>query len=115
MRDLTGADTVLCICVTASTAATVGHRIIQLCVGIPGASRNAGSSVHQGERHTATLDHESPPKPPPQISVLKKEETELKLFYIHIKYSYMTHRLFIYFAEHMSSFHVPHVDFKMRV
>lgn len=72
--DLAGANAAVCACVTVPTAATVGHGIIQLRVDILRTTRNTGSLVHQGERHTATLDHESPPKPSPQISVLKKRE-----------------------------------------
>lgn len=71
--DLAGANAVVCACVTAPAAATAGLRIIQLWVDIMRTARNTGSSVHQGERHTATLDHKSPPKPSSQIGVLKKE------------------------------------------
>lgn len=75
--DSAGADTVVCACVTAPTAATAGRRIIQLWVDILRAPRKRGSSVRQGERHTAMLDQESPPKPSLQIGVLKWGETEL--------------------------------------
>lgn len=69
---MAGTNAVVCACVTAPTAATAGHRIIQLWVDILRTAGNTGSSVHQGERHTATLDQKSPPKPSTQVSVLKK-------------------------------------------
>lgn len=71
IRDPAGLDTVVCARVTALTAAAVGGRIIQLWVDILRTTRNMGSPVNQGERHTATLDQESPPKASPQIGVLQ--------------------------------------------
>lgn len=71
MRDLAGADTVVCAWVTASTATTEGHRKIQLWVDILRTAWKMNSLVHQGERHTATLDQESPSKPSFQIGVLE--------------------------------------------
>lgn len=72
--DSSGADTAVRACVAAPAAALVGCRVIQLRVDILRAARHTGGSVHQGERHTAALDQESPPEPSPQIGVLRGGE-----------------------------------------
>lgn len=68
-------DTMMGVCVTAPTAATLGNRIVQLWVDILRAAGNVDGSVYQGERHTATLDHETPPEAPPEVGVLDERKS----------------------------------------
>ncbi|TNN82343.1 hypothetical protein EYF80_007464 [Liparis tanakae] len=61
-----GAHTVVCARVAALAAAPMGSGIIQLRVDVLRAARHVGGAVHQGERHTAALDHKTSPKMSPQ-------------------------------------------------
>ena len=70
--DPAGVDTVVRSPVAAPAAAAVCHRVIQLWVDVLRAAGHMGSSVHQGEGDTAALDQEAPPKPSPQIGVLRE-------------------------------------------
>lgn len=65
-----GVDTVVRTCVTVSAAAAAGHGVLHMWVDILRAARKKDSPIHQGERHTASLDQERPPKPALQIGVL---------------------------------------------
>lgn len=91
--DRAGADAAVCACVTAPTATAVGHGIIELRVAALRAARDTDSLVHQGERHTATLDQKIPPKTPLQIGVLKKWKVKTVLLEIVSRVWHFLHEL----------------------
>lgn len=71
--DAAGAHAVVRARVAALAEAAVGSGVIHLRVDTRRAAGQMDGSVHQGERHTAALDHEVPPETSLQVGVLETE------------------------------------------